>query len=112
MDITITTKGQNYYYKAATGQEAVQMFFDHVKDGTIDLEALGFIGTWHKGGSSHPFRTGPALFKAGMLTREQLDESFVSAGLEFDPSEIAAMAQADCWMVRVDPSTQEIAALQ
>lgn len=98
--VTVTTKDLRLEFDAATGQEAVQMFFDDVKSGKVDIHDLGFIGTWTDGKEDHPFRIGPALFKCGLLSEEDLKASFAAAELEFDSAQIEAMANADAWMVR------------
>jgi hypothetical protein len=102
MDITITTKNLCRVYEATNGQEAIKLFFDDVRAGKVPLDELGFIGSWTDGKESYPFRTGPALFKCGLITRQQIEASFERAEIAFTPVEIEAMADADAWMVRHD----------
>lgn len=102
MEITITTKNLRRRYEAETGQKAVQMFFDDVKADNVSLHELGFIGNWTDGKEDHPFRIGLALYRCGLLSKPDLDASFESAQLEFEPAQVAAMANADAWMVRME----------
>jgi hypothetical protein len=105
MWVTITTRdGLRREYEAADGRHAVRHFFDEIRAGIIDLNELGFIGTWSIGGGEEvPFRIGPALFMAGMLTAEELDSSFEHAGLELTAVQLAVVLEDDAWMVREAP---------
>lgn len=100
MKITITTGDLSFDYEAATGQEAVQMFFDDVVAGKIEIAELGSIGEWNDGKESYPFRITPALYRCGLITHSQMCNLFKLCELYFTSSEIAGMVIADSWMVR------------
>jgi hypothetical protein len=100
MKVRITTKKHTFDFHASTGTEAVQLFFDDVKSGKVDIHDLGLIGTWTDGINAHAFRMGPALFKCGLLSETDLEAGLKVAGIEFDSADFAAAVSADAWMVR------------
>ena len=112
MKIQITTGDVARSYSAATGQEAIQLFFDQVRAGEIKVADLGFIGEWTDGQESYPFRIMPALYKAGVITWSQMENLHKLAELNFNPSELLEMAALDAWMVRSDNDVKEISSIQ
>jgi hypothetical protein len=103
MRIRISAGDWGGEYEAATGPEAIVLFFDDVLAGKIKLCQLGLAGNWSDGGEPIPFRIAPALFKAGRLNARDLAASFQAAGLDFEPAEIMSIVTADAWMVRQGP---------
>lgn len=108
IEVVITTNKSIWPYDAETGQEAVQMFFDEIRSGNIELSELGFIGSWHDGENDYPFRIGPALFKCGLLNYEDLLATFEREGLDFTSDQVSQMIQADAWMVRQDLDAESL----
>lgn len=102
MTITITTKDVRRAYEAASGPEAVQMFWDDLRSGEISLQDVGILGRWHNEPDDEgvPFRIAPAAWRCGLITQQQAVDVFANAELFFTPREIADMAQADAWMIR------------
>lgn len=100
MKIRITTGDWGGDFEAASGQDAIKAFFCDVLHGKIKLCQLAPLGIW-KGddGEQIPFRIAPALFKAGMMSADDLVASFRAVDLDFEPVEIASMVQADSWMI-------------
>jgi hypothetical protein len=112
VQITITSGSTARSYDAATGREAVRMWFDDVKTGKIALSELGVMGEWSDGSESIPFRIVPALVACGYLTHSQMPKLFKLAGLDFTSSELTEMVNADAWMVRLDSDIKEVTTVQ
>jgi hypothetical protein len=99
MKIRVTTGDWGGDYEVATGRDAVKAFFKDVTGGKIKMCQLSPLGMWTDGKEKYPFRIAPALFKAGIISAEDLAENFKAMDLDFEPVEIMAMVTADSWMV-------------
>lgn len=103
MKIRITAGDWGGNYEVRSGQDAIKAFFRDIDANKIKLCQLSPVGEWRKHGTSDddsvPFRIAPALFKLGKLSAEDLVQTLLKAGLDFEPVEIMAMVQADSWMV-------------
>lgn len=98
--IRITAGDWGGDYPAANGREAIQMFFRDILADKIKLTQLSLIGMWRRSdGEEIPFRIGPALWRAGKITEDQLAASFRQEDLYFTHEQLLYMMVCDAWML-------------
>jgi hypothetical protein len=100
MRIAISTKGVDRTYDAVNAIEAVQMFFDDIRDRKIGVDDLGLIGEWSNGALTVPFRIAPSVYRLGLITESQAIDAHERAGLPIDATVLKVIADMDSWMIR------------